>query len=73
MSFKPSNPAAAAGFIDPGSIFSMVQRLQNDRRRDALVGGTIGSGSSSAGTNPSSPDRFQSFLSMMSNRAGRVV
>lgn len=73
MSFKPANTAAAAGFIDPASIFNMVQSLQNSRRRAGLTSGTIGSGSGAAGTNPASSDRFQSFLSVMSRRPERII
>ena len=68
---KPNNPAINAGFIPPGAMYNIVQRLQNNRRREALTSGRIGAGISDAGTNEGSSDRFQSFLSSLPNRALR--
>lgn len=70
MSYKPTPPAAALGFVDPSAMFNMVQRMTQDRRRNSLVYGNLGDGSTQAGSNPSAPDRFQSFLSAMTNKPG---
>ena len=68
---KPNNPAIEAGFIPPGAMYNIVQRLQNNRRRESLISGRMGAGISAAGTNEGSPARFQSFLSSLPNRALR--
>lgn len=70
MSYKPAPPTASLGFIDPSAMFSMVQRMTQDRRRNSLVYGNLGSGKTQPGSNPSAPDRFQSFLSFMTNKPG---
>ena len=73
MSYKPTNPAAAMGFIDPSAMYNMVQRMTQDRRRYNLVNNSLGSGKTAASSNPTTPDRFQSFLSAMSNRSDRMA
>lgn len=73
MSYKPTNPAAAMGFIDPSTMFNMVQRMTQDRRRYNLVNNSLGSGETAVSSNPTAPDRFQSFLSAMSNRTDRMT
>lgn len=79
MSYKPTPPAAALGFVDPSAMFNMVQRMTQDRRRNSLVYGNLGGGFNSKGeliqssSNSSAPDRFQSFLSSMSNRSDRMT
>lgn len=68
MIYKPENPAAS--FISPQNIFSVVQGLQSNTRRNSLVSGSLGSGKTAA-PSTGDPDKFQRFLGILGSRAQR--
>ena len=70
MNYKPTNPTAS--FITPANIFSMVQSLQSVGRGRALRSGKLGSGETQA-SSTGDPDKFQSLLNALRNRASRFV
>ena len=70
MNYKPINPAAS--FITPANIFSVVQNLQTASRGNSLRSGKLGSGETQA-SSTGDPDKFQSLLNVLRNRASRFV
>lgn len=75
MSYKPTPPAEQMGFIDPGAMFNLTQRLLTNRKYQGpgLRVGPINPksliGASSPVGNPG-PEDFQTFMNVSQRRAG---